>query len=67
MGSVRLCRHLGQQLIKEGFFPDQGSGAWVADSYDFAVVPSVGHFPHEEDPERFDGLVLPWMARLART
>jgi pimeloyl-ACP methyl ester carboxylesterase len=44
----------------------EGSGEWVQGSYDFSIVPGVGHFPHEESPEVFDGLVLPWLAGLPR-
>lgn len=44
----------------------EGSGEWVASSYDFAIVQSAGHFPHEEDPQHFDALVLPWLAGLPR-
>ena len=45
----------------------EGSGEWVRGPYDFRIVPSVGHFPHEEDPAGFDGLVLPWLAALPVT
>ena len=44
----------------------EGSGAWVAAPYDFQVIDSVGHFPHEEAPELFDSLVLKWLAGLPR-
>ena len=44
----------------------EGSGEWVRGPYDFAIVPSVGHFPHEEDPRIFDGLILKWLAGLPR-
>jgi pimeloyl-ACP methyl ester carboxylesterase len=39
----------------------EGSGEWVRSAYDFCVVDGVGHFPHEEAPERFDALVLKWL------
>lgn len=42
----------------------EGSDAWVNSRYELCVVPSVGHFPHEEHPESFDALVLPWLASL---
>ena len=44
----------------------EGSGTWVRGSYEFRVVDSVGHFPHEESPEQFDALVLDWLAGLPR-
>lgn len=44
----------------------ESSGEWVTGPYELAIIPSVGHFPHEEDPEAFDALVLPWLAGLAR-
>jgi pimeloyl-ACP methyl ester carboxylesterase len=44
----------------------EGSGDWVHGPYDFSIVPGVGHFPHEEAPEVFDELVLPWLAGLPR-
>jgi pimeloyl-ACP methyl ester carboxylesterase len=25
------------------------------------VVPGTGHFPHEEDPEAFAAVLLPWL------
>ena len=45
----------------------EGSGDWVTGPYDFRVVDGVGHFPHEEAPERFDAIVLPWLAGLRTT
>lgn len=45
----------------------EGSGDWVQGPYDFRVVDGVGHFPHEESPERFDAIVLPWLAGLRAT
>jgi pimeloyl-ACP methyl ester carboxylesterase len=44
----------------------EGSGEWVQAPYEFCVVDSIGHFPHEEAPELFDDLVLPWLAALPR-
>ena len=44
----------------------EGSGAWVSGPYDFRVIDSVGHFPHEEAPERFDDIALGWIAGLRR-
>ena len=44
----------------------EGSGEWVQAPYEFCVVDSVGHFPHEEAPELFDDLVLKWLAALPR-
>ena len=39
----------------------EGSGAWVSAPYEFCVVDGVGHFPHEEAPERFDALLQKWL------
>ena len=44
----------------------EGSGEWVHGPYEFRVIESVGHFPHEEAPEQFDALVLGWLAGLPR-
>jgi pimeloyl-ACP methyl ester carboxylesterase len=44
----------------------EGSGEWVHGPYEFRVIDSVGHFPHEEAPEHFDALVLSWLAGLPR-
>jgi len=27
----------------------------------------VGHFPHEEDPDAFDAVLLPWIETLPRS
>ena len=42
----------------------EGSGEWVRGPYDFCVVQGVGHFPHEEDPGHFDGLLMKWLQGL---
>jgi pimeloyl-ACP methyl ester carboxylesterase len=39
-----------------------GSGRYVAGPYTWALLPRVGHFPHEEDPAGFDGALLDWLA-----
>lgn len=39
----------------------EGSGEWVTGPYEFCVVDGVGHFPHEEAPERFDALLQKWL------
>jgi len=46
------------------FLPDvaQGSGRYVAAPYRWRLLEGVGHFPHEEAPERFDAEVLSWLA-----
>ncbi|MFZ9987457.1 MAG: alpha/beta fold hydrolase [Candidatus Nanopelagicales bacterium] len=44
----------------------EGSNEWVTGPYEMAVIPNVGHFPHEEDPAAFDTLVLAWLAGLPR-
>ena len=42
----------------------EGSGEWVSGSYEFCVVDGVGHFPHEEAPERFDAILQKWLLGL---
>lgn len=46
------------------FLPDvaQGSGRYVAAPYRWRLLDGVGHFPHEEAPDRFDAEVLSWLA-----
>jgi pimeloyl-ACP methyl ester carboxylesterase len=46
------------------FLPEvaQGSGRYVDAPYRWRLLDGVGHFPHEEDPERFDRTVLSWLA-----
>lgn len=39
-----------------------GSGRWVESDYRWALMPDVGHFPHEEDPATFSRLLLEWLA-----
>ncbi len=39
-----------------------GSGRYVEADYRWHLVPGVGHFPHEEDPEMFTRLLLEWLA-----
>jgi pimeloyl-ACP methyl ester carboxylesterase len=45
------------------FLPEaaQGSGRYVAAPYRWRLLDGVGHFPHEEAPERFDHEVLSWL------
>ncbi|TAK71337.1 MAG: alpha/beta hydrolase [Actinomycetota bacterium] len=38
-----------------------GSQRWVAGSYRLEVLDGLGHFPHEEAPDRFAGTLLPWL------
>lgn len=40
----------------------QGSGRFVDAPYRWRLIDGVGHFPHEEDPQRFDTTVLSWLA-----
>jgi pimeloyl-ACP methyl ester carboxylesterase len=40
----------------------QGSGRHVAGPYRWRLMDGVGHFPHEEDPERFGDELLHWLA-----
>lgn len=46
------------------FLPEvaQGSGRYVGAPYRWRLMDGVGHFPHEEDPDRFDRTVLDWLA-----
>jgi pimeloyl-ACP methyl ester carboxylesterase len=39
------------------------SGAWVTGDFAHRVVAGAGHFPHEECPEQFTDLLLPWLSR----
>jgi pimeloyl-ACP methyl ester carboxylesterase len=41
----------------------QGSGTYVSADYQWRLLPGVGHFPHEEAPERFDAELLTWLCR----
>ncbi len=40
------------------------SREWVDAPFVSHVLPDTGHFPHEEDPEGFDSVLLPWLAGL---
>ena len=40
----------------------QGSGEYVVAPYRWRLLDGVGHFPHEEAPDRFDAEVLGWLA-----
>ncbi|GAA5076407.1 pimeloyl-ACP methyl ester carboxylesterase [Thermocatellispora tengchongensis] len=40
----------------------QGSSRYVAAPYRWRLLEGVGHFPHEEQPERFDAELLAWLA-----
>jgi pimeloyl-ACP methyl ester carboxylesterase len=40
----------------------QGSGEFVVAPYRWRLLDGVGHFPHEEAPERFDAEVLAWLS-----
>ncbi len=42
------------------------SEQWVDAPFESHVLPGTGHFPHEEDPEAFDAVLLPWLAGLSR-
>jgi pimeloyl-ACP methyl ester carboxylesterase len=39
-----------------------GSEQFVRGAYTRRDLPNLGHFPHEEDPDRFAEVVLPWLA-----
>jgi pimeloyl-ACP methyl ester carboxylesterase len=42
------------------------SQEWVQAPFDAHVLAHTGHFPHEEDPETFNAVLLPWLAGLPR-
>jgi pimeloyl-ACP methyl ester carboxylesterase len=37
------------------------SRAHVSGAFTSRVVPGAGHFPHEEQPQEFNGLLLSWL------
>ena len=41
----------------------RGSDEWVAGRYELLELDGVGHFPHEENPERFNAALLSWLRR----
>jgi len=43
------------------------SGRYVEGPFTARTMPGVGHFPHEEDPEGFTALLLPWLAEVTRS
>lgn len=40
----------------------QGSGRYVAAPYRWRIMDGVGHFPQEEQPERFDAELIGWLS-----
>lgn len=42
---------------------DVGSRRWVAGDFEGHVIANAGHFPHEEQPERFTAVLLDWLER----
>lgn len=42
------------------------SRRWVDAPFEAHVLPGTGHFPHEEAPEAFDAVLLPWLEAVAR-
>lgn len=42
-----------------------GSEEFVRGPYQRSDLAGIGHFPHEEDPQRFADLLLPWLADTA--
>ncbi|CAB4877146.1 unannotated protein [freshwater metagenome] len=38
-----------------------GSDKYVSANYEFKAM-QTGHFPHEESPEDFNAVILPWLA-----
>lgn len=48
----------------DGCFPPslaQGASRYVSAPYRWRLLDGVGHFPHEEDPDRFTGELLAWL------
>ena len=43
-----------------------GAEARVSGKYEWALMPAVGHFPHEEAPERFREVLLPWLQQTVK-
>ena len=41
-----------------------GSEDYAVGGYTRVDLEGVGHYPHEEDPEAFDAVLLPWLASL---
>lgn len=41
-----------------------GSEKFVSGEYQRVDLSGLGHFPHEEDPRRFEDVVMPWLARI---
>ncbi|MHB1614297.1 MAG: alpha/beta fold hydrolase [Actinomycetes bacterium] len=41
----------------------RGSQRYVAGTYQWHELAGVGHFPHEEAPQRFDDILLDWLAQ----
>jgi pimeloyl-ACP methyl ester carboxylesterase len=39
----------------------QGSSRYVEAPYRWRLLEGVGHFPHEEDPDRFTSELLNWL------
>lgn len=38
-----------------------GSHEWVKGAYSLEILPNVGHFPHEENPEQFNEICTTWL------
>jgi pimeloyl-ACP methyl ester carboxylesterase len=66
----RLQRSVSAPVLQvhgaaDGYFPPafaQGSSRYVAAPYRWRLLDGVGHFPHEEDPDQFNGELLHWLA-----
>ena len=43
-----------------------GSEEYAAAGYTRVDLEGVGHFPHEEDPERFNAELIAWLEGLAQ-
>ena len=42
----------------------EGSDHWVTGDYETTILPNLGHFPQEEDPDAFNAALIPWLRRV---
>jgi pimeloyl-ACP methyl ester carboxylesterase len=42
----------------------ESSDHWVTGDYETAILPNLGHFPQEEDPDAFNAALIPWLRRV---
>jgi pimeloyl-ACP methyl ester carboxylesterase len=57
-----LCVTGGADPVVPASVTDR-SRRWTGPELEHHVLPDVGHFPHEEDPATFTGLLLAWLER----